>query len=356
MFTDQGKPRIDDAVLRKIEGIPQTALLSEYLLLEKRLGQIIGGAEAWLSNVRNGRIYGRVTINGAVTGRMTHSKPNMAQVPASRSPYGHECRACFVATDGLSLVGADADALELRCLAHFMGRYDGGEYVRVVLEGNKDNGTDIHSVNCRALGMDPKTLYPAGGKDQPGRDIAKTWFYAFIYGAGDEKLGVILGKTGKLTVNARTGQMEDKTAIAAGRKSRASFLAALPALKSLVEAVQEKARADGRLIGLDGRTLYVRSPHSALNTLLQSAGAIIMKKALILLDNLLQDVDGFAPGLDYEFVANVHDEWQIECLPQHAEHIGKRAREALNLAGSFYNFRCPIEGQHVVGKSWAETH
>lgn len=352
-FTDGGKPQVDEKVLNGVKH-PAAKLLSEYLLLEKRIGQIYGGAEAWMNNVRDGRIHGRVTINGAVTGRMTHSKPNMAQVPASRSPYGHECRALFRASPGFKLVGADADALELRCLAHFMAHYDGGEYTRVVLEGRKEEGTDIHSVNCRALGMDPVKKYPVDGKLIPGRDIAKTWFYAFIYGAGDEKLGFILGKTGKKKPNKR-GKLEDVDAKAAGRRSRASFLSALPALGKLTKAVSDKATATGLLTGLDKRRLFVRSAHSSLNTLLQSAGAIIMKRALVVLDRSLQGA-GLVPGQDYEFVANVHDEWQIEVVPSHAEFVGQQAANAIFQAGEDYSFRCPLAGQFVVGDNWADTH
>lgn len=349
-FTDGGKPKVDEKALSGLT-TPEAKLLSEYLMLDKRLGQIATGKEAWLKAVgKDGRIHGRVETNGAVTGRMTHSKPNMAQVPASRSPYGHECRALFLAgtyldehghTRRYALVGADADALELRCLAHFMARYDDGEYVRTVLEGRKEDGTDIHSVNARALGLDPKTKYHVGGKDQSGRDIAKTWFYAFIYGAGDEKLGTILGKAGS---EARK----------AGKRSRARFLANLPALGKLVEAVKAAAKK-GWLKGLDGRKLYVRSDHAALNTLLQSAGALVMKQALIILDTDLQ-AEGFIPGVDYEFVANVHDEWQIEARPEIAQLVGQIAKAAIRKAGEHFAFRCPLDGAFEVGASWADTH
>lgn len=180
-FTDGGKSKVDETVLGQLP-YPQAKPLAAFLMLEKRLGQLAEGKEAWLRHVGpDGRIHGRVNGNGAVTGRMTHASPNMAQVPASGAEYGRDCRALFMAgtaLDGaqLVLVGCDADALELRCLAHFMARYDDGAYVRTVLEGRKEDGTDIHSVNCRALGLDPKTRYQVGGANPTGRDIAKVWF------------------------------------------------------------------------------------------------------------------------------------------------------------------------------------
>jgi len=342
-FTENGKAKVDETVLSQLP-YPEAKLLSSFLLLEKRIGQLATGNEAWLKAVQaDGRIHGRVETNGAVTGRMTHSKPNMAQVPASRSPYGHECRALFIAGVGFVLVGCDADALELRCLAHFMARYDEGAYVKTVLEGRKEDGTDIHSVNCRALGMEPKGKYLVGGKEQPGRDIAKTWFYAFIYGAGDEKLGLILGKA------------PGEAARLAGKRSRARFLKNLPALGKLVEAVKVAARQRKYLIGLDGRKLYVRSEHAALNTLLQSAGALVMKLGLVLLDVNLQG-RGYVPGKDYEFVANVHDEWQIEVRPEIADEVGQAAADAIHVAGKSFGFRCPLAGQFEKGRTWADTH
>jgi DNA polymerase I-like protein with 3'-5' exonuclease and polymerase domains len=351
-FTDGGKPKVDETVLGQLP-YPQAKPLATYLMVEKRLGQLAEGNEAWLKHVgKDGRIHGRIDGNGAVTGRMTHSKPNMAQVPAGGSPYGKECRALFKA--GLLgatahtavqavLVGCDADALELRCLAHFMARYDDGAYVKVVLEGRKEDGTDIHSVNARALGLDPKVRYEVGGGNPTGRDIAKVWFYAFIYGAGDEKLGLILGKA------------PGDTARRAGTRSRARFLTNLPALGALTEAVKAKAKAKNHLIGLDGRLLFVRSDHAALNTLLQSAGALVMKQAQVILDKNLQSL-GLVPGSDYEFVATVHDEWELEAVPEHADTVGKTAAEAIRLAGEHFNFRCPLAGQYQIGKTWADVH
>lgn len=328
-FTPDGHAKVDEETLSALP-FPEAKLLTRYLLIQKRLGQLADGKEAWLKNVRNGRIHGSVNTNGAVTGRMTHSRPNMAQVPGNGAPYGHECRALFIVPIGKLLVGADADALELRDLAGYMAAYDGGAYIKTVLEGKKEDGTDMHTQNAAALGCD--------------RATAKVWFYAFIYGAGDFKLGLILGIKGS-----------KQQVTAAGKQSRAKFLKALPALAKLVDAVKKKARTQGWLKGLDGRILMVRSEHAALNTLLQSAGAIQMKRALVILDNNLQAL-GLIPGVHYEFVGNIHDEWQIEVDEDKATLVGQEAKKAIRLAGEYYKFRCPLAGNSVVGKSWAETH
>lgn len=350
-FTPDGKPKVDEEVLKKLKW-PETQLLIQYLTIDKRLGQLSTGKEGWLKHVRpdTSRIHGSVITNGAVTGRMTHAKPNMAQVPGVKlgkddKPlyglsgfFGAECRALFTVPKGKKLVGADASALELRCLAGYMARFDDGAYIRTVLEGKKEDGTEIHSVNARALGCD--------------RASAKVWFYAFIYGAGDFKLGTIL--------KAKAGQ-EMKV----GRASRARFLKALPALGKIIDKV--KKRVEGKatnaageklptyLTGLDGRELKCRSSHSAFNTLLQSAGAVIMKVALVELDERLQEA-GLIPGVHYEFVANVHDEWQIEVDEDKAEYVSKAAVSAIRKAGDILDFRCPIDGEAKVGRSWYETH
>lgn len=329
-FTNDGKAKVDDKILNALP-YPEAKVLAEYYMVLKRIGQVAEGDQAWFRHVQsNGRIHGSVITNGAVTGRMTHSHPNMAQVPASKSPYGHDCRAVFIVPFGKKLVGADAAALELRCFAGYMALWDNGDYIKVILEGKKELGTEIHSVNRKALGID-------------SRDVAKTWFYAFLYGAGDEKLGTELG--------AKPGAAARKL----GKASREKFLKSLPALGKLVEMVQLKVKKQKFLKGLDGRVLHVRSAHAALNTLLQSAGAILMKQALVFLDHNLQQM-GFIPGVHYEFVANVHDEWQIEVNEDIAEQVGKSAVEAMEQAGRHFKFRCPITGEYGIGSNWSETH
>jgi len=341
-FTPSGKPKLDESILSKLH-YPEAKLLSRYMMLTKRIGQVAEGSQSWLRREQNGRIHGLVMTLGAVTRRMTHSNPNIAQVPSNGAPFGEACRSLFGASDGYVLVGCDADALELRCLAGYMAKYDGGAYIDTILKGDKSLGTDMHSVNARALGLDPKKLYPVEAREVSGRDIAKTWFYAFLYGAGDQKLGATMGATGT-----------DKQIIARGKQARASFLRALPALDELIIKVRKKAMR-GYLLSLDGSKLKIRSPHAALNTLLQSAGAIIMKQALVLLDAKLQE-KGLVPSRDYEFCANVHDEWQIDVKPRFAALVGARAEWSIEEAGKVLGFACPLKGNAAQGMTWRDTH
>jgi DNA polymerase I-like protein with 3'-5' exonuclease and polymerase domains len=321
-FTPDGKPKVDEAVLQTLAGMGYTEAkpLLEYLLLQKRIGQLAEGNEAWLKLVRpNGRIHGRVNTNGAITGRCTHSKPNIAQVPRVGSEYGKECRELFIAGEGKKLVGADASGLELRCLAHYLARYDGGAYANEIIQG------DIHTLNQASAGL-------------PTRDDAKTFIYAFLYGAGDEKIGNIIGK----------GQDE-------GRRIKREFLEKTPALKKLKESIDFTLKQRNWLAGLDGRKLPIRSNHSALNTLLQSAGALVMKMSTILLLEKLQKL-GFIFGADYALVAHIHDEMQIECRADIADEVGKTAVASIEDAGKLFNFKCPLTGEYRIGQNWAETH
>lgn len=289
-------------------------LIRDYLMLQKRVAQI----ESWLEAVKDdGRVHGKVITNGAVTGRMTHSSPNMAQIPNAGSVYGHECRECWTVEEGNVLVGCDASGLELRMLAHYMK--DEG-YVRTVTEGSSKDGTDVHTVNQHSAGL-------------PTRDAAKTFIYAFLYGAGDAKIGSIVGGTAK-----------------DGERLKAKFLAQTPSLARLLERVKKLAAA-GFVPGLDGRRIWVRSEHAALNSLLQGAGAIVMKKALAIFYDKIK-----ANKWPVKLVANVHDEFQFECHPSIAEEAGKAARMSIIEAGEHFKLRCPLDGEYKIGKSWRETH
>lgn len=305
------RPAINEAVLNSI-GSAEALKLCEYLLITKRLGQISEGNQAWLKLVKVDRIHGSINTNGAVSGRCTHNNPNLAQVPASRAPYGEQCRSLFHAPKGKVLVGADASGLELRCLAHYLWPKDKGGYAKEILEG------DIHTTNQEAAGLDT-------------RDQAKTFIYAFLYGAGDAKIGSIVG-----------GSNAD------GRRLKQSFMQKIPAISYLVSAVKRKVEMDNTLKGLDGRILPCRSPHSALNLLLQSAGAVIMKQALV------DFID--SARLPYELHGNIHDEVQFSCDAEHADELGSLFCASLKTAGKKLNFRCPLDGEYSIGKTWAETH
>ena len=350
-YTDNGKPKVDETVLDSLP-YPEAKKLAEYLMVSKRIGQIAEGAEGWLKNERNGRIHGRINTNGAVTGRMTHFKPNMAQVPNAHAIYGPECRALFRATplaNGIAmvLVGCDAEGLELRVLAHFMARWDGGAYSETVVNGRKEDETDVHNVNKRAAGLN-------------SRDSAKTFIYALIYGAGDEKLGQIVYEDGTEAQKAaflrkhKTKVERSKALRRLGTARRARIMANLPALAELVKAVKAAAKSKGYLIGLDGRRLHVRSDHAALNTLLQSGGAIAMKLALVIHDREVRRTPDLVGRVHY--VANVHDEFQMESEKDIAERVGALAADAIRLAGEHFKFRCPLAGAYAIGETWKDTH
>jgi DNA polymerase I len=312
-FTEKGQVIVDESVLSGVD-IPEAKLIAHYLLLQKRVAQVT----SWLDAVsEDGRVHGKVITNGAVTGRMTHHSPNMAQVPSSDSVYGPECRQCWTAIDNYLLVGADASSLELRMLAHYMKDDD---YVKTVTEGQTELGTDIHTKNQQAAGL-------------ATRAQAKTFIYALLYGAGPAKIGAIVGG----------GHKE-------GKALTDSFLRNTPSLQKLRDKV-ERVSAKGVLEGLDGRKLHIRSQHSALNTLLQSAGAIVMKKALVILNKKLQK-----QKLDAHFVANVHDEWQIEVAKGSEDVVGKMAVDSIREAGLALNMRCPLDGNYKVGTTWKDTH
>ena len=311
-FTDTGKPKIDEAVLATLH-FPEIQLLSDYLLYDKRLGQLA----QWIEYCRDGKIHGGVNTNGAISGRMTHSEPNMAQVPRGTSMYGPECRALFHPTrEGWVQVGADAAGLELRMLAHYLAAYDGGAYGKIICDG------DIHTHNQKAAGL-------------ANRDQAKTFIYGLLYGAGDAKVGSIV-----------SGSAAD------GKRLKTAFKDQVPAYGKLLQHLDFKCASGNLLSGLDGRPLPVRSAHSALNLLLQSAGAVVMKRALVTLDDILSRE---IPG-QYAFMANIHDEWQIECPPEHATLVGVTAVDAIKQAGVFYKLQCPLDGAYTVGTNWKETH
>ena len=322
--------RHDAAAPEKVKTI--AALLEESLLIGKRLGQLSDGKNAWLDMMgKDGNIHGHVITNGTVSGRAAHTSPNIAQVPAVSSPYGKECRALFTA-GGWWQAGVDACGLELRCLAHYMFPYDDGQYAHTILNG------DIHTMNQQAAGL-------------PERNQAKTFIYAFLYGAGDAKIGHII-----------KGDAKD------GKAIKRKFLKATPAIKKLRDAVQNAlVETDkGRVVrwkrhylkGLDGRLLRVRSPHSALNLLLQSAGALLCKKWIVLTEERLL-ARGLKHGWDGDFVylAWIHDEIQLACRTwATAEIVLEEAQAAMRDTQACFGFRVQLDTEGKIGKNWADTH
>ncbi|YP_009949147.1 DNA polymerase I [Enterobacter phage EcpYZU01] len=363
-FTDTGKPKCDDEVLSDVriadpEAQACVELVRDYLVVQKRIGQAAEGKNAWLRLVQpDGRIHGSINPCGAVTGRATHSSPNMAQVPANGAPWGEICRSAFGAQwnqnhgkpDPWIQVGVDASGLELRCLGNRAAPFDGGAYATTVVEG------DIHWANAVNAGLAPNVKRDKSNHEHEAfRNNAKTFIYAFLYGAGAAKIGLIVGG----------GKKE-------GSALMKKFIEGTPAIKDLREAVQSTLISDSKWVdgenivkwkrrwlrGLDGRRIHIRSPHSALNALLQGDGAVVCKHWIVETERMLE-AEGFVHGWDGDFayMAWVHDELQIACRTKEiADRVVEVAQLAMRKVGEFYNFKCVLDTEGKIGPTWKECH
>ena len=320
--TLKGNPSLDAEVMEDIADVfPEAKLFQKYFTISLLMPKIKTGKQAWLKNVgKDGRIHGYVNTNGAVTGRCTHSRPNLSQVPSARKYKGKECRSLFHAPHGMAMVGCDASGLELRCLAHFLTPHDDGKYTKILLE------KDVHTTNMQAAGLDD-------------RDVAKRFIYAFLYGAGNAKLGSLVYP--KLCEAERAK---------CGSELRSSFSSKTDGIQDLLKELHKESRSK-TIKGLDGRELHVRSTHKALNTLLQSAGGLIMKKATVIYTKELKK-----QGYDILQALNVHDENQVFCYYEDSEAVGSIMKQSIISAGEFFNFRCPLDGTYNIGENWYETH
>jgi len=311
-FTDKNSPIVDEGVLSKITNIPEAKLIAKYLLLKKRTSQI----SSWLDEVSNttGRVHGRVLTLRCVSGRMSHNSPNMAQVPATYSPFGKECREVWTTDkpDTHVIFGTDASGLELRMLAHYI---DTPDYTNEILNG------DIHTKNMNMAGL-------------TDRDQAKTFIYAFLFGAGAKKISTIVGS-------------KDLTL---GKKLIDKFLSELPRLKSFRSQVEEAAQS-GKVRGLDGRLFNVRSAHKAVNTIIQGAGAIACK---VWLRNMIKHV--YKKGLDVKLIASIHDEYQFEVNKNDIQSMGEVVKLSIKETTEQLNLKCPLDAEFKTGSSWADTH
>ena len=312
-YTEKQNIIINEKTLSEIkepEIKPYAEMFSRYFLLQKRTGLL----KSWIKECdEDNRVRGRVLTLKTVTGRMAHHSPNMAQVPATYSPYGKECRDLWTVSnsDTYSLVGTDASGLELRCLAHYMKDKN---FIDEVLTG------DIHTANQKAAGLET-------------RDQAKTFIYAFLYGAGPAKIGKVVGGNAEY-----------------GYKLINNFLKKLPALEELRDKIFKEAEG-GWIEGLDGRFLKVRSTHSALNTLIQGAGAIVCKQWLIYMMLMTKRAN-----LDVRLVASVHDEYQFEVLNKHINKFCTITKQAMKETTKMLHMKCELDCDYKVGKTWKTTH
>ena len=310
-FTPKGSPKVSEANLATLpDTAPEPAKkLSEWKMLETRWKTV----ESWLNALGNdGRVHGKVFSLGAVTGRMTHADPNMANIVAVYKPYGQQSRECWtVPNNDYRICGMDAQGLELRMLAHYM---KDDAYAEEVVNG------DPHTVTMQALDIDDRAL-------------AKTFIYAFLYGASPSKLGSIL--------NLSQSQ---------GGVIRQRFLNNMPSLQNLLARVEQVAdRAYIR--GIDGRRLYVRSSHAALNTLLQGGGAILCKQWSICMDRAIEK-----ERLRAKLVNTIHDELQFEVHRQDADRVAELAQSSIREAGHLLKLRVQMDAEAKIGFSWADTH
>ena len=327
--TETGKPKVDEATLSEMRDVAlsqgnqrlhdECEWFIRLLTLQKWLGQLSEGTNSWLNTIEeDGCIHHSCSL-ATQTGRNAHRGPNLGQVVSA--PWAREL---FVPHPGMVMVGADLEGLELRCLGHYLSRYDDGNFADVVLNG------DIHQQNADRVGCTRKEV--------------KTITYAFIYGAGDAKLG-----------HSLSPELSDAQKKTLGGDLRRKFLDAIPGLEPLIDAVKLKVRSTGRLRGLDGRPIFCKAEHASLNYLLQSAGAILSKRWVVVGQDLLDDA-GLTYDVDYTRCAYVHDEVQLSVVPQEVDRVKELLENAAPIAGEYYNFRVPIAASADSGDNWAATH
>ena len=327
--TDTGKPKVDEATISEIRDLALTQgnqllhdeceMFIRLLTLQKWLGQLSEGTNSWFNSIEgDGCIHHSCTL-ATQTGRNAHRGPNLGQVVSA--PWAREL---FVPHPGMVMVGCDLEGLELRCLGHYLSKFDQGAFADVVLNG------DIHQQNADRVGCTRREV--------------KTLTYAFIYGAGDQKLG-----------HSLSPELSDSQKKQLGSELRRKFLDAIPGLEPLIEAVKDRVRTNNRLRGLDGRPIFCRAEHASLNYLLQSCGAILSKRWLVIGQDMLDEA-GLTYDRDYTRCAYVHDEQQFSVIPTEADTVARLLEQAALQAGEYYNFRVPITAAADVGNNWAATH
>ena len=329
-FNQSGTVVVDESTLKGLN-FPSAKLIQRYLRLTKQIGMLSEGKNAWLRLHNDGRLHGYVRSCGARTHRMTHAHPNLAQVDKDS-----RMRSLFVANIGDKLVGADASGLELRLMAAYLHAVDGGKYADSVLYGSSKDGTDVHSINQRLIGLH-------------ARDSAKVFFYAFLYGAGNGKLGeIICGDAQKAGQPRPKGRMDQ-----IGGRARKAIEQGITGLEQLIAYAQTTAERRGYLTLPDGRAVSSTS-RTALNSLLQGAGAVLMKKAAVIFDQQLTVERGLVGKFDY--CANVHDELQVSANPDVAEAVGQALCDSIEMAGVELGYKVPFAGEYDVGDNWSQTH
>ena len=312
--TETGKAVIDENVLTEValSGITIAEGFLKCLTITKKLGMISQGVNAWLKLCTTAsRIHHHCSV-ATNTHRCAHRKPNLGQVKSDA-----EFRKLFKPTPGQIMVGADLAGIELRMLAHYLARYDGGRYADILLNG------DIHQVNADKIGI--------------SRRAVKTVSYAFLYGAGDAKIGL-----------SYDSSLSPSRAKSKGKEIRAAFVDAIDGLAQLLEAIKKASEA-GFVRSIDKRKILVDSPHKALNYLLQSGAGVIAKRWMLI--NHLNTRE-----LCCSQLAFIHDELQFECDPAHADALSASLVQSAEAAGEYYSLRLPISAEAKQGRDWSEVH
>lgn len=370
-FTPGGKPTVDETVISGlVERFPAAEGIARYLMLNKRISQLGDGEQAWLKVVGpDKRIHASYNPMGTITSRAAHFQPNIGQVPSSASPYGAECRALFTAPAGMVMIGADMAGLELRCLAHYLAKNDGGEYGRAVLGG------DPHWMTVQALGFvdagTERDKMPDDTEPTPRQLLhnivrehgAKRWLYAIIYGGGGLQSGLIILEACQAALKAgldifprffKTQAPKEEELRSVGSKAKKNFVKRIGGLSALNEKIAALVESRGYIPGLDMRRIPSRSSHSALNFLLQSAGAILCKQwACDAFENLCAR---FKLGEDFVFLGWIHDELQVAARPEIAEEVGETLVRFARSAGEPFGFRIPLDSKYKTGSHWGHTH
>lgn len=329
-FTKNKNPKLNAEVLASLP-YPEAKQLTPYMMVQKRLTQIAEGKKAWFNYVgSDSRIHGEYKQNGTITGRCSHTNPNMGQVPAKRVEYGAECRKLFIVEEEHELTGIDATSIEICCLGGYLAPYDGGAFVQIILNGSQEEGTDVYSRAGQFAGV--------------SREVGKPVFLAWMYGAYDLMLGSLIDPT-----------LNEASMRRLGARIRVKIEQGVPGLLMLIDAIKAAYARNGFLKGLDGRLLTTKKSHAYLNLLLQSAAGILLKRAMIILDKEMLNRD-YIYGKDWGFCAFVHDEFQIESKKGLGKLIGEIGINSIKQAGEFYNFACPLTGKYKVGRNWYETH
>jgi len=316
-MTPTGKPIIDEVILKEIavsDGITTAADFAKCLDITKSLGMISEGTNAWLKLCTTAnRIHHHCSV-ATNTHRCAHRKPNLGQVKSDP-----EFRKLFKASPGQVLVGADLSGIELRMLAHYLAKYDAGRYADILLNG------DIHQVNADKIGI--------------SRRAVKTVTYAFLYGAGDAKIG-----------HSFDSSLNDSSAKRKGKEIREAFVSAIDGLAELLAAIKT-ASEKGFIKSIDGRKIKLDSSHKALNYLLQSGAGVVAKRWMVIADQTIKTTQLCASQLAF-----IHDELQYECSEEHARDLSTSLVYSAIAAGEYYNLRIPIAAEAKIGRDWSEVH